>query len=579
MVDEFGDRGRRIPPQAVGDVPRAEKRSLLVVAKHERRLLRHERLDQHGRIVVGQRRARPQCLGISLVNPQNRLRLKVGHAHVFFLGPQRADFVEPATEPLPPHRLDRLCLTVVDGGHVGDRLRFVVGEAAGDHFRDAVVGVGRVGSHHGRCLLGKFLRRERRKLEPGPEHGRVGLEPGFSRADDVGVDAGGQSARGENFLLDAAVVLVYPLRLAVMDRQQVVAEPAALRNNASFRLEGHCPDVVLPRPPVLGRISFIFVARRLWLHHRIDGRFRAALEHPVEPVVVARGDRLELVVVAASTTHRQAEHAPCDHVDAVVDHVIVDPFVGPAADVDKSERCQIAIVVGRDTREVAGELRHDEPVERHVFVEGPHAPVAVGPGERIRLVLAAAAEAHAVGIPGHVKPVAGPPRAIPRAGEQAIHGRFKGCGRRVGGECIHLAHGRRHAGEIKAGPAHERAAVSPRRHRPAFGLEGCLDEGIDRRPHEVQRLDDRRLGIRDRLKRPVGAATLVEFFQRRKRATGRPRVGRTRLDPLHQIGDLLLRERIVGGHRLHPFFTTHGVDEPALVRLARHEGGPRGAAA
>ena len=77
---------------------------------------------------------------------------------------------------------------------------------------------------------------------------------------------------------------------------------------------------------------------------------------------------------------------------------------------------------------VGGELLDDELVVRFILIVGLHDVVAVGPGVRVAVVLAAivhvAVAADGVGVAGGIQPVARPAFAVVRAGEEAINDRF-----------------------------------------------------------------------------------------------------------------------------------------------------------
>ncbi len=90
-------------------------------------------------------------------------------------------------------------------------------------------------------------------------------------------------------------------------------------------------------------------------------------------VVIAAGDRVELVIVAAGTGNGKPEHAAGDHVNALVPiiHVeVFDDILGQAAVlVIDRPRAQKAgggeIAAGRFGDQVGGKLQRDELVVRH----------------------------------------------------------------------------------------------------------------------------------------------------------------------------------------------------------------------
>ncbi len=514
------------------------------------------------------------------MNAKDGGREEVGGRDVFFFRPQDAQLVERPADSLAPQGLERLGLAVVQLRHVGERSRLVGEERSGDDFRQASIGIRSVGFDHGRGLRVILLGRQGGQLEPRAKDLRMGLEPRLFPADDFRVNAAIQPARRENFFGHAVVVFIHPLRLSVVDGQEVIAEPRPHRHNPLLGLECHDPHVVRPCLSVFLFVGGALGVRRLWLHSRVGGRLRAALEHTIETVVIDRGNRLELVIVAPGTAHRQSEQAPRDHVDPVVDRVVVNLLVWPAADGEKAKRGQVAVVVGPYAREVGRELRRDKTVERQVFVERADDPIAIRVGVGILAVDGAAKRGPlTVGIAGHVEPVAAPPLAVPRAFQQAIDRRLKHRRRRVGREGVDLGDRRGQAREVERSPSQQRAAIGTGRHRPALGLERRLNEGVDRSANQVGGLHRRRLRTFDRLERPVVAGPFEQPLERRRGSATRSRVGGPHFDPFDEVGDLALRERVVGRHRLHPLLAADGMDQPALLGLAGHDDRPRGAAA
>ncbi len=174
---------------------------------------------------------------------------------------------------------------------------------------------------------------------------------------------------------------------------------------------------------------------------REDARQRAraglgAAEDARERVVVALGDRVDLVVVAAGAGDRQPEEGARGRLDLLVDHVqdelpAVLGVVGLAAEGEEPGRDDLvgplAVVVGR--QQVAGDLLADELVVRLVGVERGDGPVAIAPGLGIGEVRLAAR----LGEPRHVEPVPAPALAEAGRGEQPIDDLGEGVGRVVRG--------------------------------------------------------------------------------------------------------------------------------------------------
>ena len=153
-----------------------------------------------------------------------------------------------------------------------------------------------------------------------------------------------------------------------------------------------------------------------------NGYFGAG-EEAVEGVIVARGDRVVLVVVAAGASQREAEHDLAGRVQRVLDD-LVDILELPRAEPlglgDEPGRDHPAgVVVGRPVggQDVAGELLVEEPVIGDVGVECVDDVVAVEVrlGDRVVGVIAGG-----IGIPGEVEPVASPALAVAGRGEQLV---------------------------------------------------------------------------------------------------------------------------------------------------------------
>ncbi len=221
-----------------------------------------------------------------------------------------------------------------------------------------------------------------------------------------------------------------------------------------------------------------------------------AVEDAGEGVVVLLRDRVELVVVAAGTTEREAEERLAHGVDLVVHHVADDLLLVGVAAVpdavrekrrgDQSGRIDLSSVGVR--HQISGDLMDDELVEREVAVEGIDDPVAIAPGLgqlatggaglRVGVVV--------VGIAGHVEPVPRPALAIGRRGQEPIDDLLERRGRTIGNERRDLFRGWREAGQV------ERGATDPG--PPVRRMGGCdplrprrvQEEGIDLIGHVVR---------------------------------------------------------------------------------------------
>ena len=113
--------------------------------------------------------------------------------------------------------------------------------------------------------------------------------------------------------------------------------------------------------------------------------------------------------------------------------------------------------------DVAGELLPDEPVVGLVFVERLNDVVAIAPGVPVDDVVV---HAVAVGVAGHIQPVAPPAFAVARRSEQAVHEARERVFRVVVQERAHLVGIRRQAMQVERGAPDQRSLV-----RPASGPE------------------------------------------------------------------------------------------------------------
>ena len=128
--------------------------------------------------------------------------------------------------------------------------------------------------------------------------------------------------------------------------------------------------------------------------------------------VVMLRDRIELVVVAAGTAHREPEKSAPEGIDLLIDGVEPQLFLVPlgqhlGAEGEKGRADELpapGLVIGRG-HEVAGDLLADEFVVGLVAVEGVDDVVPIPPGLVKGVV---AVPAVRIGIAGHVEPVTTP---------------------------------------------------------------------------------------------------------------------------------------------------------------------------
>ena len=220
-----------------------------------------------------------------------------------------------------------------------------------------------------------------------------------------------------------------------------------------------------------------------------------AAEDAGEGVVVALGDRVHLVVVAAGAGDREPEEGARGRLDLLVDDVqhelpAVLGVVGLAAEGEEAGRDELigplAVVLGG--QQVAGDLLADELVVRLVGVERGDHPVAIAPGLGIGEVRLAAR----LGEPRHVEPVPAPALAEAGRGEQPIDDLGEGVGRVVREEGVDLLGRGRQADEVERHPAEEPRSVGVGDRGEPAGLERREEEAVDLAARPVRPLHGRR---------------------------------------------------------------------------------------
>ena len=224
----------------------------------------------------------------------------------------------------------------------------------------------------------------------------------------------------------------------------------------------------------------------------------------------------------------------------------------------------VATVASRIVRpqHVARELLLHEARVRLVLVERADHVIAIGPGIAPRLVLVVAVRFAVV---HHIQPVASPALAVARRGEQAVHQLLVGVGRAVGDEGLNLFPRGRQAVQIVGEPADQggrirlrrtESASFPRAWPPRRHRWGCAPSAIPTAEPEVSSA--------------AGATTARPFRCPRAGhpATARPVRSRSR------ISATCAGESGVPCIGIFGFFAGDHPHQQALVRLARHDGGP-----
>jgi hypothetical protein len=284
------------------------------------------------------------------------------------------------------------------------------------------------------------------------------------------------------------------------------------------------------------------------------------------------------VVVAAGAAQRDAEEVLAEHVELLVDNVEL-AFLRVAVGGDDVEQGQVAggdkvggALLGRAGRQqVAGQLLPHKLVERPVAVEGVDDVLAVPP--RFRIGRRRRRPAH-VGVAGQVEPVPAPALAeVPRA-EQVIHHPGQPLRRWVGQRPGQLLGRRRQAGEDVVDAAEQDMPFGVGGGFQPLRLQPGQDEAVDvaARPGNVPDGGGRRPS--EGPQRPQPLPLLLRRFPGRLHRL-RPRIGRTDLHPVDEVGNDLIGQLPRGGHL--QVLVLEGLDEQALSRTARYQGRPAAA--
>ena len=247
-----------------------------------------------------------------------------------------------------------------------------------------------------------------------------------------------------------------------------------------------------------GRLFALVVAIRFLVHHARAG------ENAGEAVVVALGDRLELVVVAPRASDCEPQHGAPDGVHAIFPfvshHVEAVAIVIFGAEPNEAERRQ---VFGTGIELIGSELKLDELIVRQIAVEGLDDPLAVFVGVRIKEFCVVADLVRLVfGVTRERKPEAGHAFAERVRLQEAIDDAIVSVGPFVRDERIDVGWSRRQAGKVHRDPADQRLAIGLGRGDDVLSFEAREDKVIDRlvRPPDV--LDLRSRVVHRRAERP-----------------------------------------------------------------------------
>ena len=209
-----------------------------------------------------------------------------------------------------------------------------------------------------------------------------------------------------------------------------------------------------------------------------------------------------------------------------------------------------------------------------ILVDGPDHPIAVGVGVVVDCVFGKDV-AFGIGVARHVEPVASPALPIGGGGEEPVDDFFEGVGRFIADKGGDLFRRGRQARQLEGNAADQRAAIGGRGGRQRFGFQFREDKAVDRGLHPRGILHFGRRGLLDESERPVDTGGRRWDSGLRRSLAFRPR--RAHADPVGQRGDLGGLQLARGRH-LEGGIVPYGLDEQALVGIARDDGRPGPAA-
>ena len=151
--------------------------------------------------------------------------------------------------------------------------------------------------------------------------------------------------------------------------------------------------------------------------------FARVVEHAGNRVIILNRDRIELMIVAARTRHRQPKERPRKSVHAIVECFALclrDALrVAAVRGICRAQRKKAGTGRCLAPHLVADDLASDELVERQIGIERANHPVAILPRLGIRPVILRPAAR--IAIPRHVQPMPSPAFAVLGPVQQGIH--------------------------------------------------------------------------------------------------------------------------------------------------------------
>ena len=296
-------------------------------------------------------------------------------------------------------------------------------------------------------------------------------------------------------------------------------------------------------------------------------------------IVVALGDWIELMIMAASTGDGEPEEGLRHGVDLFIDEVhgelaavALVVALGPDGEEARSNDLLALLALVLILQEVTSNLLLDELVIGLVFIEGLNDVVAIAPGMRVEDV---GLLATGFGISGDIQPMTAP--AFAKAGrvqiliDDALHGIRRGVCEK-GGNLIGCW---RQAGEVEGKATDQGAAVGIGNGSKALGFEVGEDELVDVRARPVGILHFGRWCGDRLLESPVLAAFSDVDLGLGCLGEGRCDSGirRAHLDPFLEVGQHFSGQLLLGRHLHVLILPRHGLVDGTGGRIARDDTG------
>ena len=226
-------------------------------------------------------------------------------------------------------------------------------------------------------------------------------------------------------------------------------------------------------PPRLQWLEFRQILRvGLRIRGHADDRQLVGLdgtgEDTVEGVIIARGNRIVLVVVATSAAHGERQHPPRNRINAVVKGVVNVVLELPAA--GQEPKTGQSLFVLAKVELIRGELLDKEFIVGQIVIERTNDVIAVGEGMG----------AVGTGVSSHIQPVTAPAFAVVPRGEQTIHDcceRLRGLVRHEGRDFLGC---RRQTDQVISSPANQGSLVRRLRWLHSSGFQFGQDKRINR---------------------------------------------------------------------------------------------------